>query len=376
MRTTCFFLFLFESLFCSSLFADQITLKNGDRLSGIIVKLDSEILILKTEAAGEVSIQWAAVDRVTSSQPLHVGLAGGHMLVGPVASTDGKVEIATQTAGTVTTSKDSIELIRSGPEQAAYEAELHRSQHPRLTDFWTGLLDMGLSLTRGNSELLTYTLSGKLLRETPQDKISIYSTAIYGTDDSVSPSRTTAHEIRGGVRGDVNITGRWFVFGLTDFDSNGLQHLDLQNVTAGGVGYHLIKEESATFDLFTGVGYNQQYFSAYTLANSTPPPPTIEVPSVTHRNATIPFGEELNTTISRKTSFYENFSFYPLIGGAGGYQFSFNTSASTKLNNWLGWQITLSDNYISNPPFRVKGNDLILATGLRLTLSKTACKCS
>ncbi len=55
------------------------------------------------------------------------------------------------------------------------------------------------------------------------------------------------------------------------------------------------------------------------------------------------------------------------IGGAGGYRFVFNSTASTKLKNWLGWQVTLGDNYISNPPFGIKGNDLLLSTGLRLT---------
>src|SRR6201993_3515086 len=197
---------------------------------------------------------------------------------------------------------------------------MERLQHPRLIDFWSGMLDTGLSLTRGNSENFNYTLSGKLLRETPHDKISIYTTAIYGVNDNVSPSQTTAHEIRGGIRGDVNVSERWFVFGLTDFDSNALQHLDLQNVIAGGVGYHFIKTERATFDLFGGAGYNQQYFSAYNLINPTPPPPTTGFPSVTQRDATMLVGEELDTKLNSRTTFGENFTFYPLLGGSGGYR--------------------------------------------------------
>ena len=311
MLRTGLFLFLFGSLLCSSLFADQITLKNGDRLTGTILKSDAKVLVIKTEAAGEVSVQWAAIDSITSTQPLHLGLTGGQMIVGPVASSDGKIQVATSTAGTVTTSKDSIQVIRSDSEQAAYDAGIDRLQHPRLIDFWSGMLDTGLSLTRGNSATVTYTFSGKLLRETPRDKITIYSTAIYGTNDNVSPSQTTAHEIRGGIRGDVNVSDRWFVFGLTDFDSNALQHLDLQNVIAGGVGYHVIKTGRTTFDLFGGAGYNQQYFSAYSLTNPTPPPPTTEFSSVTQRNATMLVGEELDTKLSSRTTFSENFTFYP-----------------------------------------------------------------
>jgi putative salt-induced outer membrane protein YdiY len=361
---------LFLLLLCPRLYADQVTLKNGDRISGTILKSDTKALVIKTESAGEVTIQWAAIDSITSSQPLHVGLTGGQMMVGPVTTSDGKIQVATQTAGTVTTSKDSVQVMRSDSEQAAYDAQIERLRSPRLTDFWGGVLDAGLTLTRGNSATFTSSLSGKAVRTTPRDKISVYTTAIYGTNDNVSPSQTTAHETRGGIRVDVNFTERWFAFGLTDFDSNALQHLDLQNVVAGGIGYHAIKTERATFDLFGGAGYNQQYFSAYSLPNPTPPPPTTDYPAVTQRNATMLVGEELDTKLNKKTTFGENFTFYPGVGGAGGYRFTFNTTLSTKLKNWLGWQITYSDNYISNPPAGIKGNDMLLSTGLRLTVGK------
>lgn len=294
------------------------------------------------------------------------------MVVGSVTTNDGQVQVATQTAGVVTASKDSIQLIRSDSEQAAYDAAMERLQHPHLGDYWSGLLDTGLSLTRGNSSTLTYTLSGKAVRQTERDKITVYTTAIYGKNDNTSPSQTTAHQIQGGVRGDVNFSERWFVFAFSDFNYNGLQHLDLQNVIAGGVGYHLIKTKNTAFDLFGGAGYNQEYFSSYTLANPTPPPPTLALPAITQKGAEIVLGEELDTKVNSRTTFSESFTFFPGIGGAGGYRFTFNTSVATKLKNWLGWQVTFADNYTSNPPFGIKGNDLLLSTGLRLTFGNVA----
>ena len=52
------FLFLLMTmvLLCPALFADQVSLKNGDRLTGTIVKSDAKTLVLKTEAAGDVTI--------------------------------------------------------------------------------------------------------------------------------------------------------------------------------------------------------------------------------------------------------------------------------------------------------------------------------
>jgi YD repeat-containing protein len=365
-------LVFFGTLFAGAAHADQITLKNGDRLTGTIVKSDAKTLIIKTEFAGVVTILWPAIDTISSAEPLHVGLNGGQMIVGPVTTSGGQVQIATQTAGVVTASKDSIQVIRSDSEEAAYDAAMDRLQHPHLLDFWGGLLDTGLSLTQGNSSTLTYTLSGKAVRRTDRDKITIYGTAVYGRDDNTSPSQTTADQIQGGFRVDVDVSSRWFAFGLTEFNYNALQHLDLQNVIAGGAGYHVVKTKNTSFDLSGGAGFNQQYFSSYSLANPTPPPPTLAFPAVTQRGADLVAGEELDTKLSSRTTFSENFTFYPGVGGPGGYRFTFNTTAATKLKNWLGWQITFADIYISNPPFGIKDNDLLLSTGLRLTFGKPA----
>ena len=45
----------------SALFADQVTLKNGDRLTGTVVKSDGKTLVLHTDAVGDVTIQFAAI---------------------------------------------------------------------------------------------------------------------------------------------------------------------------------------------------------------------------------------------------------------------------------------------------------------------------
>jgi hypothetical protein len=52
----------------------------------------------------------------------------------------------------------------------------------------------------------------------------------------------------------------------------------------------------------------------------------------------------------------------------GEYRFSFDTTAVTRLSRSLGWQVTLSDRFNSNPIPGTKKNDLLLTTGLRVTL--------
>jgi putative salt-induced outer membrane protein YdiY len=339
---------------CPRAFADQVGLKNGDRLSGTIVKSDGKTLVMKTEFAGDVSIQWDAVTAIDSSQALHLGLKDGQTVVGAVTTSDGKFSVATKDAGTVSTSKEAVATVRNDAEAKAYDAEIDRLRNPHLTDFWSGMVDTGLSLTRGNSATLNYSLAAKAVRSTARDKITVYSTAIYAKDSTAGPSVTTAHAIRGGVRADINVSARTFVFGFTDFEYDQFQKLNLRNVIGGGFGYHVIKTERSTFDVFGGGSYNQEFFST----------------GLTRKTGEVLAGEEFDAKLSGRTTLSERFAFYPNLSNRGQYRFTFDTTAATKLKAWLSWQAGFSNRFLSDPVPGTKKNDLLLTTGVRFTFGK------
>jgi len=81
-------------------------------------------------------------------------------------------------------------------------------------------------------------------------------------------------------------------------------------------------------------------------------------------------GETFNSKLNSRTTVTEQFSIYPNISNTGNYRFQFDTTIATKLKNWLSWQVTYSDRYISDPVPGFKTNDLILSTGVRLTFGK------
>ena len=110
-------------LLCLPAWAGQITLKNGDRLSGAVVKSDEKSLVFKSELAGTVTVAWDSVVAISSSDPLHVGLRDGQVVVGPVETAGQKLEIATKDAGKVVAPKEAVRFLRSKEEQAAYDAQ-------------------------------------------------------------------------------------------------------------------------------------------------------------------------------------------------------------------------------------------------------------
>ena len=347
--------------------ADQITLKNGDRLTGTIVRSDAKTLLLKTDFAGDVTLQWDAVTAIVSTQALHLGLKDGQTIVGTVATNDSKFEVATKETGPVTATKDAVVSVRNDAEQKAFDDQIERLRHPHLTDFWSGILDTGLSLTRGNSESLTFSLSGKAARVTDRDKISVYTTSIFTNSTVNGVTSTTAHAIRGGVRGDLNVSDKLFVFGFTDFEYDQFQDLDLRNVVGGGLGYHVIKTKNTTLDAFAGGDFDQDFFGAIAATATAP-----AIPAVTRKNGEVDLGETFNAKINNRTTFSEQFSLFPNVSTTGSYRFQFDATAATKLKNWLSWQVTYSDRYLSDPLAGFKKNDLILSTGVRLTFGKGA----
>ena len=343
--------------------ADQVTLKNGDRLTGTVVKSDGKTLVLHTDAAGDVTLKLDAIQDIKTDAELHVTVKGGKTAVGPVTTTDDKLEIATKTSGTVEAAKQDITLIRNDAEQQAYE----KSLHPGLLHGWNGGINVGFSVARGNSQTENLALAFNAVHPTMHDKLTLYASSINTTNDLADPS-TVANLEQGGFRYDRDVNPKFFVFGAGDFMANALQFLDLRQVYSGGFGYHAIKSDRAVLDFFGGLNYTHETYS-----NGAPVlgfPGVFESYGKTNRFAALTLGEEWNQKLGKSTVATESAGFFPNLQDTGEYRFTFNIGTVTKLNRWLGWQNQFGDIYVSNPPTASKNNDVIFTTGLNISFTR------
>lgn len=341
--------------FAAPVLADQVTLKNGDRLTGQIVKSDTKELVLKSEFAGTVTIQWGAIETIASTAPLYVHLATGETLVGVVTTNAGRFQVATPTAGTIAAAKEQVSAIQSKDEEAAYERSIERLRNPRLLDLWTGFVDTGLSLARGNSTTTNYNLGMNAARITPRDKITVYFTSLYSKSKTNGVTVLGADADRGGIRYDVNFAGRNFAFGSTDLEYDKFQRLDLRGVFGGGLGRHVVKTDTTVLDLFAGGTLNKEFFSN----------------SVSRTSGEVQLGDLLNVKLNRTTQITQSLILFPNVSQSGEYRMNFDTSVVTTLNKWLGFHLTASDRYQSNPvQAGIKKNDFLLTTGLRITFAR------
>jgi len=336
--------------------ADQITLKNGDRLSGAILKNDGKKLTMKSEFAGEVTVPWEAVTGLSSSGPLHVELNDGQLVVGVVTlpPESATLAIATKDTGAVSFSRASIKSIRSNDEQAAYDAEIVRYRNPRLIDLWSGYLDTGFATSQGNSKTATFTVGAAANRVTSRDKIAVAYTSLFSSSNASGKNITTADAKRGGIGYDLNLNSNWFAFGSVDLESDKFQNLDLRFSPAGGLGGHLIKRENSLLDLRLGMAANREFFSS----------------GLNRTSGEILVGQEYLRKFSKAFSLDQKLVMYPNVTDSGSYRMNFDISIVTVLRRWLSWQLTGSDRLLSNPVQGRKKNDVLLTTGLRITFAK------
>lgn len=337
-------------LVCSAA-ADQITMINGDRLSGRIQRLDGGKLMITTDMAGAVTLPWSNVGSVVSTQPLYVILKDGRVFTGTIVNAQGGMRLQ-DSSQSIVVPRESIVTVRSFEEQAQYQRVEERKLAPHLLDPWTGFVDLGVSLSRGNADVTTYTLNGNGVRTRPTTKLSLYFNSLYATNRNQPPPGVTANVRRGGARMEWNFNPKQFAFVSADFEFDELQRLDLRSVGAAGFGRHVVKTGRNTFDLFGGATGNRELFAT----------------GLKRLSAEALLSEESSHRINTLLTFRQKIALYPNLTNTGQYRAAGDSSAVMSLARWLSWQVSASSRYITNPVPGARRHDLLFTTGFRFNL--------
>ena len=329
--------------------ADQVVMKNGDRVTGSIVKKDGKTLTIKTDQFGVVTTSWDQVESVTADKPVNVVLADGKTVQGTLATANGKVEVATKDARLSLAPAD-VATIRDDAEQKASE----RLQKPGWGQLWAGGINVGFAGTTGNAKTMTFSTGVNASRVTRTDKTSLSFSAIKASSLANGKNSDTAQAVRGGIGYDHNLNPRLFVNLFNDYEYDKFQNLDLRFVLGGGFGFHAAKTERSQFDLLGGGDYNRSSFS-------TQP---------TQKSAEFYWGDEYSLKLGAATSLVQSFRMFNNLTTTGSYRVNFDIGASTKVSKWLNWNVSVSDRYLNHPAPGRKTNDLIYTTGLGIAFTR------
>lgn len=121
----------------------------------------------------------------------------------------------------------------------------------------------------------------------------------------------------------------------------------------------IVKTDGGTLvvntDLLGGLAWNPEYFKGDFNDRSS---------------AEAQVGQTLSHRFSPRVSLKEQLFILPNLTNGGEYRINFDASLITDISRRIGWQVTLSDRYLSNPPPGLEKNDLLLTTGLKVKLGK------
>ena len=329
--------------------ADLVTLKNGDLVTGSVVKKDWKNLTIKSDSFGVIATAWDQVESVRTDQPLNLVLQDGRTAQGTLTTAEGKVEIATQTAKLSVALAD-ITAIRDASEQTAYE----RLQHPGWGQLWSGTGTVGLAGTAGNARTLTFTTGVNAARTTNTDKTSVYFNAIRASALVGGKNADTADAVRAGLGYNHNLTPRLFANVFNDWEYDKFQSLDLRFVLGGGLGFHALKTARTQLDVLGGADFNHARFS-------TP---------LTQQSAELFWGDDYAFKLDAATTLVQSLRMFDDPSHSSAFRINFDAGASTKVSKWLNWNVTLSDRYLNLPVAGRKTNDFLYTTGLGVIFAR------
>jgi putative salt-induced outer membrane protein YdiY len=329
--------------------AEQVMLKNGDRLTGDIVSMDGKKLVVHTSYAGDVPIEWSEVSQFSSDKPLVVTRTDKQVLSGTV-NTEGQDVIITTAQGAQKLTLADVSAMRSPADQAAYE----KSLHPRMLEGWAGGGSFGFALARGNSETTNLALAFDAKRKTAKDTWVVDAASIYSTDAKLNA--TTANSFQGLIRYDHNLTKRWFAYGAFAGGYDALQDLNYRIMPGAGLGYHAIATDRTTLDLLGGLGYTRESYTT----------------GLTNNLFTATLGDEFAYKLFKSTTVIQNLYYLPALNDTRIYHINGNFGLATKLNGWLTSNLNFNDRYNSAPVLHNKKNDVLFTAGVGFTFGKPA----
>ena len=333
--------------------ADQIVMKDGDRITGEIIKKDGQTVTMRSRNFGTVTLKWDDIVTVTTDQPLNVVLPGDRTVRANLQRQDERIEVTTPGVPQTVAPNDIVAL-RDDTEQRAYV----RLLHPGPFDLWTITGSFNLAGTKGNARTSTVTTPINFLRASNTSRTTAYFNSIGATALVNGVNAQTARAVRGGWSYSRNLTKVVLANAFNDYEHDKFQSLDLRVVTGAGMGYQFWAAEAGRMALVGGGAWNRERFSPAT------------TPSFFRSSAEAYWGDDFNYKLNTRTSVVHTFRMFNDLSDTGQYRINFDLNVVTQLTKWLNWNVSLSNRYLSDPAVGRRRNDLLYTTGLGFTFAR------
>jgi hypothetical protein len=369
---------------------EELTLKNGDRLTGELLNSTGTEIKFKSDLAGEVTVKWENVKELKSKRdfavvpkdlkdarnsamvpqgPIKIGEKG--IVVSPISAT--KPEISAAPAGSeakpgatkeaaakeIPTSK-----IASIVDDATYQKEIHKRIGFR--SGWDGHITTGTSMIYSTQNSSLFQVDTALKRSVPtvswldpKLRTTVDFTLSAGKTTQPGTVTTITNIFHVGTERDEYFSPRGYYLQVLSLDHNYSQGLVLQQNYGAGIGATLFKRKDAEFDVTTDLHYENQQFNA-----------TANVEELTLHL----IGSTLTEAYTRKwgkLQFDEKLLADIAWNNASAFSATGTSSLRLPVYKKLAFSVSTIDNFLNNPQIGYKKNSFQFTTGFALTFNKT-----
>lgn len=237
MKITVMFAFL-TMFVCKPLFADELKMQNGDRITGTVVKMENGTLTVKTSYAGDIAVKWDQVESIRTASPVHVVLddkTSAHGILNPTGT--GDLELKTV---------DVIKPIRFALGQVE---RINPPSKPAVK--FSGRVNVGLDIKKGNTDTKAYHVDSEVEARTENNRYTVGAEA----NREEESERKTADNRLFYMSYDHFLTQKWFFYTNASFERDDFKDLNLRTTVGAGSGYQFFESEQKNLSLRGGLAY-------------------------------------------------------------------------------------------------------------------------
>jgi hypothetical protein len=316
---------------------DVVTMKNGDRFTGEVKRLQSGVLYIETDyASSNLAVDWSQVQNVKSTAMYLITLSNGRHVTGQLERLPGTGDIGDNV--TILNGDQTVKI----PPPEVVQIETQKSSWWRQLQ---GSIDAGTSFTSGNGQIAANT-----------DVNVSYMTAGWSAAAALG---TSFGDQDGGTRtnrNDISLTGEKFlnrnsyVGGLVDFLHSSQQDLNLRTTAGGGYGRFIRRTGTTDFRWIAGAVYTQENFS------------TVGQPSDSNAEGLLGMGYD--SYRFKVGEIHTQILVFPGLSDYGRVRVTATNALVIKLTNNFHFTFSFWDNYDSRPPTTAKNNELGLSSAI------------
>ena len=228
--------------------ADVVTLVNGDRLTGTIVRKEDDTLVFQTSYGGELNIRWVEVTGIFSDKPQRIYLDDGRRLTGkPVPRGEG--EIAVEAEGEPPSEPVPVSRVRWINPSPHVSGEGVK---------FNGRFNLGAASTTGNTDTDKVHIDAEVIARALKNR---YTAGIAVDEGQTSGVKTESNSLVY-LKYDRFLTPKWYAYLNGSAERDRFKDIDLRTVAGVGSGYQFIDTGRTNLSLEGGVSHVRTDFDA------------------------------------------------------------------------------------------------------------------